>query len=110
MTGLTLIGLTNWTWVACFVLAALILNHKMNKYQKARTESNVAESKSFKKECDDHFKQMHKLCLEMMCDNAYTRGMAGIDIDFEKDVYKAYDAYEVMIIKNSWVQGCLEKN
>lgn len=115
MTGLTFVTLTNWVWVICIGIAVLILTNKMKSYEKNRYPQSMVSPKketnnpkSFMTECSDHFKEMHKCCLDMMCDNAYTRGKAGIDIDFEKDVYKSYDAYEVMFIKNSHAQGRLE--
>lgn len=115
MTGLTLVTLTNWVWVICIGIAVLILTNKMKSYEKNRSaESMVSPKKetnnpkSFMTECSDHFKEMHKCCLDMMCDNAYTRGKAGIDINLEKDVYKLYTDFEKVKISTSYIQGKLE--
>ena len=75
-------------------------------------ESVVNLKKDFKqfiKECDEHNKKMHELCLEQLCDNAYLCGKAGIEIDFTKDTYtRHYDNIEIMIMRTNWQQGNLE--
>lgn len=61
----------------------------------------------FVAECEEHDKKMHDLTFELLCDNAYVCGKAGISVDFEK--YKGrYDNIEVLLIKANWQQGDLE--
>lgn len=78
-----------------------VLFGKMNEEEQAEFEKFIAES-------EEHNKKMREECLRQLCENAYNCGMAGIEIDFEKDVYKSCTDFEKTQISNKWIMGKMD--
>ncbi|MDA3731430.1 hypothetical protein PBV87_08065 [Niameybacter massiliensis] len=74
---------------------------KKIKEEKEKFDMFIAENKAFNK-------KMHDEMINVLCENAYTMGMARIEIDFEKDLYKNMTDLERLRIMTAHTQGKLE--
>lgn len=46
--------------------------------------------------------------LDQLCQNAYTLGRIGEEIDYSKDLYVKMSAQDRVMIEMSWIKGCMD--
>lgn len=78
---------------------------RSSNFELPENEKEFAKSIEGSKE---HSKIMHEKCMQVLLENAEVMGKAGIEIDFNKDVYINMTDFERAEISNKWLKGYLE--
>ncbi len=81
---------------------------KWFRSSKFELSENENEFDRFVEECKEHGKEMHNECVQILCENAEVMGKAGIEINYNKELYANMTDFERAEISNRWLKGYLE--